>query len=82
MIHLPKVKDCQPGCYCYLSNGWIVGPIISTDFDGVGVYVEYNPYKRNNFFQLDVSDQYNVDLSSPRFVLAVGTVPEIVNHYF
>lgn len=76
----PKEKDCQPGLYCYLKNGWIVGPIVSTDYDGV--YVKYNPNERHSFYQLDVSDQYDVDSSSPRFVLAVGTVSEIVNHYF
>ena len=76
MIHLPKEEDCQPGLFCYLNNGWIVGPIVSTDYDGV--YVGYGV----GYWQLDVYRQFDVDPNSSRFVLAVGTVHEIVNHYF
>lgn len=81
IVFEPKVADCKPGLYCVLTNGWIVGPIVSTEYDGSGVYVRYH---KEGLYQVDVSDQYSDDpeyIFQPRYVLAVGTKKELFAHY-
>jgi len=63
--NLPTVADCKPGLWAKLSNGWIVGPIIETEFDGV--YVAF----ADGTWQLDLIDQREVDKSSSRLVVKV-----------
>lgn len=51
----PKRSDVLPGMWVTLLNGWFVGPVLSTPFDGTGLYVQAGPSKEHTW-QVFASD--------------------------
>lgn len=74
----PTVDDCKPGLWVELTDGWIVGPIVETEF-APSVYVKF----ANGVWQLDVVGDSIVkppDINSPRLVRRVGTKEELMQN--
>lgn len=72
--NFPTVADCKPGLWVELTNGWIVGPIVETEFSQV--YVQF----ADGVWQVDVAGDSNVrppDINSTRLVKKVGTREEL-----
>lgn len=70
----PQTEDCKPGLWVELSNGWIVGPIVKTEF--TGIYVKFH----TGTWQLDVMGQDRVTIQSSRLVNRVGTREQLIKN--
>lgn len=72
----PRVRDCKPGLWVELTSGWIVGPIVETDFPR-SVYVRF----ADGTWMVDVRDDSRVKPPGPdatRLVKRVGTRDELL----
>ena len=70
MTAWPTVEDCKPGMWAELTNGWVIGPIVETEFSGI--YVKFS----DGTWQLDVMGQHEVDETSSRLVKRVMKNPQ------
>lgn len=71
----PRVRDCKPGLWVELTNGWIVGPIVATEYSPV--YVKF----ADGVWGLDVREDSKVRPPGPdatRLVKRVGTRAELM----